>query len=208
MSLCPQLDALRRSLDPTDQALVQHFQADCTLAIRATKLYEAVGCDSPHRARIEKLAVETRGQVAKDIVRIGERASWLAEATPRQRERRRRFAVERERVRGMSHEERWRDLHCGAYRVARRHGADPLQAQSFALETLRRPRRRIAASVHIGRSRARRQGHGRRRGSRRSTGGGSRAGPDGDGGDSDEPARGRLGTTSNPPACWDRGWRS
>jgi hypothetical protein len=181
-----QLDTLRRSADPTDQVLLNRFEAGCKLAMRASKLHEASAPNSPHRARIEKLVAECGERVAEDIAKIGERASWLAEATPRQRERRRNF----ERVCGMSPEERWRYLHRGAYRIARRHGADPLQAQSFALESLHRPRTRTSGPVHIGRSRARRQGHSRRRGSRRSTGSGSRAGPDGDG-DSDEPARGR-----------------
>lgn len=186
-----QLDMLRRSTDPTDRLLVKRFEAGCNLAMKATKLYETIAINSPHQTRIEKLVAKCGERVAEDIARIGERASWLAEATPRQRERRRSFAVERERVRGMSREERWRDLHRGAYRIARRHGADPLHAQSFAMETLHRPRSRTSGPVRIGRSRARRQGHGHRRGSRRSTGSGSRAGPDGDGGDSDEPAGGR-----------------
>lgn len=191
LSLRRQLDTLRRSTDPTDQVILKRFEAGCKLAMRATKLHEAIALNSPHRARVEKLAAECGERVAEDIARIGERASWLAEATPRQRERRRNFAVERERVRGMSREERWRDLRHAAYRIARRYGADPLQAQSFALESLHRPRTRTSGPVHLGRSRARRQGHNRRRGSRRSTGSGSRAGPDGDGGDSDEPAGGR-----------------
>lgn len=190
VSLRPHLDALRRSAIPTDQALVRRFLAGCMLAMKVERLCETVVSDSPYRIRVEKLAVETRKTVAEDIISIVKRASALADESPHRQQRRRMFAAERERVSGMSPEERWLDLHRSTYRLARRHGADPLQAQSFALETLHRPRSRASGPVRIGRSRAHGRRSGRRRGSRRSTGSGSRAGPDGDG-DSDEPARGR-----------------
>lgn len=190
-SLRQQFDILRRSTDPTDQMLIRRFLAGYKLAMKAAKLYEEVACDSLDRERVEKLAAHYGERVAEDIAKINERVSWLAEATPRQRERRRNFSVERERVRGMSAEERWRDLHRTAYRMARRHGADPIQAQSFALRSLQRPRRGASSPVRVGHSRARSRGHVRRRGSRRPAASGSRAGPGGDCGDSDEPAGGR-----------------
>lgn len=78
-----QLDALLGSTDPSDQALVKRFQAGCKRAMRAVTLYEEVAFDSPHRAQVKKLVVKCGEQVAEDIARIGERASWLADATPK-----------------------------------------------------------------------------------------------------------------------------
>src|SRR6266487_418094 len=175
-ALRPQLDALTASGDPSDRMLAKRLGLSCLALIEATKLCEAFVPESPQRVRVEGLRESAGAHLARYIADVERRAAEQAEETPRQKERRRRFADARKRERGMSSDQRGRVIRDVerrlSYKIARKHGASHLEARRFSLGL---PPMRQGSAVQAGRER--RAGcNTRRRGSRRSSSGGGDSG--------------------------------
>jgi hypothetical protein len=160
------LKALRASPVPTDRALAEGFRKSCLTVAKTARVRDACDEGSPLRERAEALVGRAQEDFVQNFARINKRAAEQAEETPRQKERRRRFADARKHERGMSPDQRERERQ-GLYRrlsysVARRHGASQVEARRFSLGLP--PPRQAASGNH---TRARRPSCARRRGSRR-----------------------------------------